>query len=48
MVFVLFLDVSELSPQFFGNLDGYTKIYCYDDIKAMEISTAVEKICGLN
>jgi hypothetical protein len=33
---------------FFKNLVGYTKIYCYDDIKAIEISTAVEKICGLN
>jgi hypothetical protein len=34
--------------RFLKNLDGYTKISLYDDIEAMEISTAVEKICGLN
>jgi hypothetical protein len=34
--------------RFFKNLDGYTKISFYNEIKGMEISTAVEKKCGLN
>jgi hypothetical protein len=33
---------------FFKNLLGYTKISFYNEITGMEISTAVEKICGLN
>jgi hypothetical protein len=34
--------------RFFKNLDGYTKISFYDHNATMEISTAVEKKCGLN
>jgi hypothetical protein len=34
--------------RFSKNSDGYTKISFYNEITGMEISTAVEKICGLN
>jgi len=34
--------------RFFKNLDGYTKIYRSIENLATEISTAVEKKCGLN
>jgi hypothetical protein len=34
--------------RFFKNLVGYTKISFYNEITGIEISTAVEKICGLN
>jgi len=48
MVFVLFWMLVGYPIRFFKNLDGYTKISFSNEIKGMEISTAVEKKCGLN
>jgi len=47
MVIILFRMLVGYPIRFFKNLDGYTKISFSYDIEAMEISTAVENICGL-